>query len=186
MPLVSWWGTSDTIEMVRQLRPDLKLAVGNVKKMPYPDEYFDGYWSLGLIEHERDGYDAMAQEMVRVVKIGGFVFLVFPHMSRLRRLKAALNMYEVLEDDKFNEVFYEYVLDHLAVARDFEKRGFKLKYVYRNNGFKGIKEEAGNLRPWMQGWGDSPWIMARVTKVAVSESTKWFNSHTIVLVLQKL
>lgn len=176
---------AETINIAKQIRPDIDLRVGDVKKLPYEDGYFDGYWSLGLIEHEQDGYDDMAQEMVRVVKPGGFLFLVFPHMSRLRKLKAAFKMYELLDDQEIMDEFYEYVLNHEVIARDFMRRGFRLRYVYRNNGYKGIKEEVGKWQPWMQSWGDSKWVIAKVTKVVLSESTRWFNNHTVVLVLQK-
>ena len=49
-----------TVEKIRALVPELKIHLGDVRKLEFPDASFDGYWSLGVIEHFPEGYDAIS------------------------------------------------------------------------------------------------------------------------------
>jgi len=53
----------------------------DVRKLNFPDHYFDGYWSLGVIEHFYKGYDEIIHKIYRVLHPGGFLFLTVPEMS---------------------------------------------------------------------------------------------------------
>lgn len=52
--------------------PELKITKGDVRNLPFKDDFFQGYWSFGVIEHFYDGYGDILREMHRV--IGGVVF----------------------------------------------------------------------------------------------------------------
>jgi SAM-dependent methyltransferase len=75
-----------TIATTRKIAPELDLNIGDVRKLDYEDCSFDGYWSLGVIEHFWEGYSSILKEMYRVLKPGGFLaffslhFLVFPQL----------------------------------------------------------------------------------------------------------
>lgn len=56
--------------------PTLPLKVGDVAEIPYPDNYFGAYISLGVIEHFTEGPLRAIREARRVLKTGG-VFVVF-------------------------------------------------------------------------------------------------------------
>ena len=56
--------------------PKLPLRVGDVMAVPYADNTFEGYISLGVIEHFTEGPRKAIQEAYRVLKPGG-VFVVF-------------------------------------------------------------------------------------------------------------
>jgi SAM-dependent methyltransferase len=78
-----------TMAMVRQYLPRSDVRLGDVRSLvEFPDRHFAGYWSLGVIEHFWSGYEDIAREMLRVLRPGGYLFLTFPHMSPLRRVKA--------------------------------------------------------------------------------------------------
>ena len=70
--------------------PDLPLKVGDVMAVPYPDNTFGGYISLGVIEHFTEGPQKAIREAHRVLKPGG-VFVVFvPWKHIYMRLQAPI------------------------------------------------------------------------------------------------
>ncbi len=118
---------------------DLKIDLADIRKLPFPDNTFDGYWSMGVIEHFIDGVDAPIAEISRVVKPGGYLFLTVPAMSPLRKIKASLSMYP--EKETQFENFYQYVYPPEFIQKKLEGVGFKLQKKKGLDGFKGIKDE---------------------------------------------
>ena len=150
-----------TIEQVKEAIPELDVREGDVRDLPFPDNYFRGYWSLGVIEHFWDGYHDILEEMRRVLVPGGYVFLTFPYMSPLRRLKAKLGLYKEFKGEG-RENFYQFALDPDTVIKDFEAIGFKLLDKKPTSGLKGLKDEVSIFKPILQKLydyqGKSLWI----------------------------
>jgi SAM-dependent methyltransferase len=48
------WG-QETVQNVKSLYPDLPIYVGDVTKVEKPNNYYDGYISLGVVEHRLAG-----------------------------------------------------------------------------------------------------------------------------------
>ncbi|GAI52286.1 unnamed protein product, partial [marine sediment metagenome] len=65
----------ETVKKVNQYAPELKITVDDIRNLNFEDGFFDGYWSLGVIEHFYDGYDAMLREMHRVLSEGAIFSL---------------------------------------------------------------------------------------------------------------
>lgn len=83
----------DTVNTINRLVPDLQVRLGDVRDMPFPDGFFQGVWSLGVVEHFYDGFDQIAADTARILSAGGYAFVTVPSMSPLRRLKAKLSLY---------------------------------------------------------------------------------------------
>jgi SAM-dependent methyltransferase len=150
-----------TIERIKDAIPELDVRVGDVRNLPFPDDYFTGYWSLGVIEHFWDGYHDILKEMRRVLINGGYVFLTVPFMSPLRRLKAKLGLYNDFKGEE-KENFYQFALDLDTVIKDFEAIGLKLLDKKPTSGLKGFKDEVSIFKPILQKLydyqGKSLWI----------------------------
>jgi len=58
----------NAICLIKSKKPKLDVRFGDVRNLQFENEYFDGYWSLGVIEHFYNGYDAITKEMNRVLK----------------------------------------------------------------------------------------------------------------------
>ena len=129
--------------MKRSLRlyPTLDIRVDDVRKTKFESASFDAYWSLGVIEHFFEGYLPIANEMARLVRPGGYLFLTFPHMSKLRKWKAKRGYFPLLENFSAPKGFYQFALNPSDVIGVFEERGFHLIGQRRIEGFKGIKDE---------------------------------------------
>lgn len=175
-----------TISKIKSIFPKLKVSVGDVRNLDFPDEYFDGYWSVGVIEHFFDGYDPIIKEMKRVIKPGGFLFISFPHMSPFRKIKAALGCYPVFKEGSFNQKeFYEFILNHDSVIKKIKKEGFKLVKKIPYSGTKGFKDEIKIIKPLLQKAYDSNNIFLRAFNYGFSIVMSRFSSHSILLVFQK-
>jgi SAM-dependent methyltransferase len=47
-----------TVAAIRDAMPELKISLGDVRHLEFPPGHFDGYWSLGVIEHFEEGYSS--------------------------------------------------------------------------------------------------------------------------------
>ena len=70
-----------TVQKVNEIFPELDIVYGDLNNLNFPDNHFDGYWSLGVIEHDINGFSQMRSEMYRVLKSGGILFLTFPYVN---------------------------------------------------------------------------------------------------------
>jgi len=175
----------ETIEKVKAVFPELILSAQDVRNLDFPDNFFDGYWSLGIIEHFWEGYDEILKEAKRVIKPGGYLFLTFPYMSPLRKLKARLGFYKIFRKNFRNNNFYEFILDSNKVRKEVEKYGFKLCLKYPFDATKGIKDEISLLRPILQKIYNSQSILAKGLRFLVSLLFSKIAGHSILLVFRK-
>jgi len=60
--------------------PALTLLQGDAKKIPLPNEYFDFIYSIDVFEH-LDNPEAVINEIIRLLKPGGVVWLAFPNFG---------------------------------------------------------------------------------------------------------
>jgi len=176
----------ETVKKINENFPDLKISFQDVKSLNFSDNFFDGYWSIGVIEHFWEGYEEIIEEAKRVVKTNGYLFLAFPHMSPLRELKAKLNLYKPLMDrnDIFN--FYQFILNPEEVTKNAEKYGFKLIVEKRLDATRGLKDEIFFLRPILQIVYNSQNIFKKAIRLLISFFFSKIAGHSILLVFQKL
>lgn len=174
----------ETIDFVKKHKPELKIQYGDVRALDFENDYFDAYWSFGVIEHFYDGYKEVALEMKRVIKDEGYLFLTFPHMSLIRRVKACFNMYSNWETEFENE-FYQFALNSKEVITYLQSIGFKLVQTKHLDGAKGFKDEVVFLKPLLQKIYDSSSLPIKIINKIFSIIFSKFASHSILLVLKK-
>lgn len=175
-----------TVAKIHEAMPDLKITLGDVRKTEFPDDFFDGYWSIGVIEHFYQGYAETIREMARITKPGGYLFLTFPYLSPLRKLKALVGCYPLFKEKAVDlNNFYQFALDHVGVTKDLENIGFSLVYKKPFDGIKGFKDEAGPLQPLLQRIYNHPSFIAKLFTSALSFLLSPVSSHSILLVLKK-
>ncbi len=137
--------------------------MGDVRNLPMKDESLDGYWSLGVIKHFYDGYDAILREIHRTIRKDGYLFLTFPHMSKLRQIKARKGLYEIWQGNgDLVADFYQFALNEHQVIEEFEGYGFKLIRKQDFDGVKGFKDEIRIGKSWMQAIYDGKTLKTRL------------------------
>ena len=128
-----------TVQKINQVVPDLDVREGDVRKLEFEDEYFDGYWSLGVIEHFWEGYDSIVVEMNRVLRTGGYAFVIFPCVSRLDRVQILLGGYRRFRGKEMPCSFYQFGLDPASVKHDFCDNGFDFVTARYLHGVRGLE-----------------------------------------------
>ena len=74
------WGTDLSAGMVEYARTNYnqdRYQVGDIEKIPFPDNFFDGIVCLGVVEYLAND-DAALSEMHRVLRPGGFAVITTP------------------------------------------------------------------------------------------------------------
>ncbi len=175
----------ETIEKIKQYFPELKVDVQDLKKLNFSDCFFDGYWSLGVIEHNFEGYGDILAQAVRVIKPGGYLFLTFPFMSPLRKAKARLGLYPLFVGKGKTDNFYEFILDQNEVKNNVCSCGFVFVSCYYFDAVKGMKDEISFLRPFLRKIYQSRNILARTSRYLVSAVFAPLFGHSIIMVFQK-
>lgn len=115
-----------TVRLLRQNVPELDIRYGDVRHLEFPDGYFAGYWSIGVIEHFWDGYEEIALEMSRVIQPGGYLFLTFPYMSPVRIARGRVGLFARWQPNLSHDGFYQFALDSRSVINHFRRIGFRL------------------------------------------------------------
>jgi len=137
-----------TIKRLKEdMGSDFPVYEGNVTALPFGDNYFDCYYSGGVIEHFPDGPDKPLKEARRVLKKGGLLLATVPYINLIRRLiftisKRTLNeellrervthccdASEILADYKF----CEYIFDVKSLTPYFSNNGFLIEAAYPTN-----------------------------------------------------
>ena len=165
----------------------IDIRLGDVRRLPFYDNYFAGYWSLGVIEHFWEGYKVIALEMVRVIKNNGYLFLAFPCMNPLRRVKAWLGLYPAWEDTNPLDNFYQFALNSKTVIRDFEGIGFTLVTSLPLGEIDGAKNELSWIRFLLQKLYDYKGnnIAINLIQKVTSKLLTPIASHSVILILKK-
>lgn len=134
------------IEKGKKFAPkNMDIRFGDLRQLNFSDRIFDGYWSLGVIEHDIHGFSEILNEMYRVLKPEGFLFLSFPVMSGLRKLKAKRGSYPLAAGDLKSSHFYQYIYDAQFVLNQIEQKGFCFVWKDYTNPAMCISDEFGAI-----------------------------------------
>jgi len=112
-----------TVSQINREFPNLPIKMGDIFKLPYPNNCLDAYISLGVIEHYQNNWQEPIKEASRVLKNGGFILVSVPYYNWFRRLYLPIR-------DLFrrrNDEFYAYVFKKNEIEDAITKAGFTVK-----------------------------------------------------------
>jgi SAM-dependent methyltransferase len=78
--------SSDAVARHLAIQPQSEVHVADLTQLPFADETFDAYVSLGVVEHYADGGQSVLSEAHRVLRPGGRLLLSTPYLNLSRRL----------------------------------------------------------------------------------------------------
>lgn len=176
-----------TVEALNRVFPEIEIKLADVRCLPFEDAFFAGYWSWGVIEHFYDGYEDALDEIYRVIKDEGYLFLVFPYMSFFRKLKAVLGFYPLWRSAYRHENFYQFALNAHSVIGDFRNKGFVLVKALPFDGIKGIKDEMMFTKPLFQRMYsyEGGNVLLKMAIMIINLAVSPFAGHSILLILRK-
>lgn len=127
-----------TVKEVNALFPVDSVRYGDVLQLEVPDGYYQGYISLGVIEHREEGPEPFLKEAYRVLAPSGIAYISVPYINLIRRLKAKLKMYNGNSEGR---VFYQYAFNEAEMVSLLETHGFQVIDIHGYASWKGIKDE---------------------------------------------
>jgi SAM-dependent methyltransferase len=74
------------ITKLKDFDASLQVELGNILHTHYPDNSFDAYISMGVVEHFEDGPASALREAYRVLKAKGLIFVSVPTVNVIRKL----------------------------------------------------------------------------------------------------
>ncbi len=173
-----------TVALIKRVRSDLDVVLGDVRKLPFEDNSFDGYFSLGVIEHFWDGYAPIMAEIKRVLKPGGYLFLSFPCISRMDKILIWFKRYPLYASEKAPDDFYQFALNIDTVKDCFEKSGFVHRHTSLKGGLLGLNRfhpVFGRLNTFL--------VSSNIVKRGLSRILTFLlsplSSHSVLVVFQK-
>lgn len=76
----------NTVSMLNKNIPELDIRLDDVRNLSFGNNTFDGYISVGVIEHFWEGYSSIINEMYRVIKSrGGYLFSVYVSLKKTKK-----------------------------------------------------------------------------------------------------
>jgi SAM-dependent methyltransferase len=84
---------SDLVKLVHAANPELPVRQGDALHIDCPDNHYDSYISIGVVEHRFAGPEPFLTESYRVLKPGGKILISVPFFGPARKLKSHLSLY---------------------------------------------------------------------------------------------
>lgn len=176
----------DTVEQARRIYKDIDVRKGDVRSLEFPDDYFDGYWSIGVIEHFWDGYGEILSEAARVLRPGGFLFLTAPWFSPYRKRRARDGSYTTANFTSEPDSFYQFALSREEVCAELARHGFQLKSWHGWVSEISMREDMTRFRrqiDWLLGSRGS--IFKRVLRRLIARSLDGYCGHSFLAVVRR-
>ncbi len=116
------------IKELKNFDDSLQVEFGDILNLKYPDNYFDAYISMGVIEHFEEGPFLALKEAYRVLKPNSLIFISTPTVNIIRKIiiqpiqNVIIKLYILFRDFKFK----------LNKQRNYNKKSKKIKKKIKN------------------------------------------------------
>jgi SAM-dependent methyltransferase len=177
---------AESVSRARLAYPGLDIREGDVRSLPFPEDSFDGYWSLGVIEHFWAGYDDILAEAHRVLRPGRILFLTAPWFSPYRRFKAWCGGYPRQDFTSEPQDFYQYALGAKEVSARLRGHGFDILRMCGTSPETSMQEDMTRMKravDWLLG-SRGP-LPKRVLRRVVTGSLGGFCGHSFMAIARK-
>jgi len=177
----------DSVKQATLAYPGLDIRKGDVRSLDFPDHFFDGYWSIGVIEHFWTGYDSILEEAARVLRPGGFLFLTAPWLSPYRRYKARTGGYPTVDFLDEPESFYQFALGRREVCAQLARHGFRLLRWRGLASEISMTEDMTALKPQTDWLFDSRGTIAkRVIRRGIASALNPYCGHSFLAISKRM
>ncbi len=177
--------SESVVNVAKAIFPDLPVRVGSIFDLDFPDDYFAGYISLGVVEHYREGPERALKEAYRVIEPNGVLLISVPYFSPLRQKRHRQGKYNI--SGARSGQFYQYAFTKAEFADFVRRAGFQISRVCYYDAIKGIKDEVPCFK-WLyereigfEGSAIHHRIARALYRRLYHRMLHWFNSNPIIL-----
>lgn len=174
------------VAAIQQHWPHLSIREGDVHHLPVADGYYDGYWSIGVIEHFPHGYEAIGVEMRRVLRQGGYLFVSFPSLNPFRQAQARARRYPTTtEPVQTMADFFQFALDPGQVQAEFTALGFELVGQQGMGTLQGLAEDLSVMAAVERVLSRFPRRVSTVLSMSLDILLGRYAGHSCLFVMRK-
>ena len=124
----------EPLDKIKKYDNTVNVKMMDVRSLKFPDEFFGGYLSLGVIEHFPEGPQKAIEEANRVLNKGGIFIVQVPIMNIFLMLKYPC---ELIKRNKFIRRILKKPQKHYYWQQYFKAK--KLKILLEKRGFNIIE-----------------------------------------------
>ncbi len=114
----------ECVEKCKKLFPEINIEQGDVRDLKYPDNYFSGYISIGVLEHFIEGPEKAISEVKRVLVKNGIAIFTVPSFNVFLKIFYPIRKF-FIEIFRYNNLLRIIVGKHTISKKDVVQ--FKLK-----------------------------------------------------------
>ncbi len=179
-----------TIQAMSEYNPDLELRVAPVTAIPYADNSFDGVLAIGTLEYVHHHVEQALDELRRVVKPGGFVFLEVAYANPLRRffyIPLKRLQYALKMQQGATATFSHYLFSVAEIKNLVEKAGLEVTETHPHD-LPDADSHYGLYVDWPWLRGREPYtlnVLGRAKKMFLNAFSPWIASAGLVVVARK-
>jgi SAM-dependent methyltransferase len=122
------------------------LAVMDLRALAVTTGGIAAYLSLGVVEHDPDGPDAILREAARVVPPGGALLLSVPYWNGVRRLATPYLRRQARRTRAAGGQFYQYAFTRGELGRRLAAHGFAVTGFHPYDPARVLRKALGPLR----------------------------------------
>lgn len=154
------------IRKIQEVDSELNVRVGDIYKIDKPDQYYGGYISLGLFEHDIDGPFMAMREAFRVLKQGGKALISVPYLNKKRQNILGKLPFQSAPDYQKDKMFYQYYFSKNEFSNLLRKTGFKIIDFYPYGVYAGLTRDY-RVGRWLHHNGFFSWqLQKRLTRLS--------------------
>jgi SAM-dependent methyltransferase len=145
------------------------LAVMDLRALAVATDGIAAYLSLGVVEHDPEGPDAILREAARVVPSGGTLLLSVPYWNGVRRLATPYLRRQARHTRDAGGQFYQYAFTRRELGRRLAAHGFAVASFHPYDPGRVLRKALRRLRGGSRppATGSSPAVAARVTDASM-------------------
>lgn len=120
----------EAVEKLSKIDPTLKVRIGDITDLPFPNETFKYLLAFGLYHNLEHGLDKSIKETYRVLQRGGSVCASFRADNLQTKLTDWLSERKEKENKNLNnKIFHKMNLTRIEFKQLFIKHGFKIDLI---------------------------------------------------------
>jgi SAM-dependent methyltransferase len=163
-------GADWSLEALRAgVRAGAPLSVMDLRALAIATGAVATYLSLGVVEHDPDGPDAILEEAARVVPPGGRLLLSVPYWNGVRRLGTPYLRRQARRTRAAGGQFYQYAFTRRELGQRLAAHGFAVQAFHPYDPARVLRKALRRLRGGAPVAAGSPPIAGPVPAPAVTD-----------------